>query len=118
MTYLIDTPRKTMTKHKVVLSKVGHLAHVQHKSPLYLPWLLIVCVSDDIVLMSHVYKFHSRIVVMSQIINKKFGAPTPSCFVYKHVNGQPYKNNFGLNKSACSRHKKDKQADKAGDLCE
>jgi hypothetical protein len=36
-------------------------------------WLLIVCVSDDI-------------VVMSQSINKKFRAPTPSCFVYK----QPY----------------------------
>jgi hypothetical protein len=27
---------------------------------------------------------------MSQSINKKFGAPTPSCFVYKHVNAQAY----------------------------
>ena len=61
-----------------------------NKSPLYLPWLLIICVSDDIVVMSQVYKFHSHIVVMSQSINKKFGAPTPSCFVYKLVNAQPY----------------------------
>jgi hypothetical protein len=28
--------------------------------------------------------------VMSQSINKKFGAPAPSFFVYKHVNAQPY----------------------------
>jgi hypothetical protein len=52
--------------------------------------LLIICVSDDIVVMSQVYKFHSHIVVMSQSINKIFGAPASSCFVYKHVNGQPY----------------------------
>ncbi len=62
-----------------------------NKSPPYLPWLLIICVCDDIVVTSQVYKFHSHIVVMSQSINKKFGAPTPSCFVYKHVNAQPYK---------------------------
>jgi hypothetical protein len=60
-----------------------------NKSPLYLPWLLIICVSDDIVVTSQVYKFQSHIVVMSQTI-KKFGAPTPSCFVYKHINAQPY----------------------------
>jgi hypothetical protein len=34
------------------------------KSPLYFPWLLIICVSDDI-------------VVTSQSINKKIWAPTP-----------------------------------------
>jgi hypothetical protein len=61
-----------------------------NKSPLYLPWLLIVCVSDYIVVMSQLYKFHSHMVVMSQSINKKFGAPTPSCFVSKDVNAQPY----------------------------
>ncbi len=61
-----------------------------NKSPLYLPWLLIICVFDDIVEMSQVYKFRSNVVVMSQSINKIFGAPTPSCFVYKHVNAQPY----------------------------
>jgi hypothetical protein len=48
-----------------------------NKSTLYLPWLLIICVSDDIVVMSQVYKFHSHIVVTSQSINKEFGAPTP-----------------------------------------
>ncbi len=58
--------------------------------PLYLPWLLIIFVSDDIVVMSQVYEFHSHIVVTSQSINKKFGAPTLSSFVYKHVNAQPY----------------------------
>jgi hypothetical protein len=57
-----------------------------NKIPLYLPWLLSICVSDDIVVTSQVYKFHSHIVVMSQSI----GAPTPSCFVYKHINAQPY----------------------------
>jgi len=61
-----------------------------NKSPLYLPWLLIICVSVDIVVMSQAYKFQSHIVVTSQSINKKFGAPTPSFFVYKHVNVQPY----------------------------
>ncbi len=35
-------------------------------------------------------KFMSRIVVTSQSMNKKFGAPTPSCFVYKQVNAQNY----------------------------
>jgi hypothetical protein len=40
-----------------------------NKSPLYLPWLLIICVSDDIVVTSQVYKFHFHIVVTSQIIN-------------------------------------------------
>jgi hypothetical protein len=49
-----------------------------------------MCVSDDIVVTSQVYNFHSHIVVTSQSINKKFGAPTPSCFVYKRVNAQPY----------------------------
>ncbi len=48
-----------------------------NKSPLYLPWLFIICVSDDIVVTSQVYKFHSHIDVMSQSINKKFGATTP-----------------------------------------
>jgi hypothetical protein len=61
-----------------------------NKSPLYLPWLLIIGVSDDIVVTSQVYNFHSHRVVTSQSINKKFGAPTPSCFVYKHINAQPY----------------------------
>ncbi len=61
-----------------------------NKSPLYLPWLLIICVSDDIIVMSQVYKFHTHVVVMSQSIDNKFGPPTPSCFVYKHVNVQPY----------------------------
>jgi hypothetical protein len=65
-----------------------------NKSPLYFPWLLIICVSDEIVVTSQLYKFHSHMVVMSQSINKKFGAPTPVCFVYKQVNAQPYKNNF------------------------
>ncbi len=31
-------------------------------------------------------EFQSHIVVASQCRNKKFGAPTPSCFVYKQVN--------------------------------
>jgi hypothetical protein len=31
-----------------------------------------------------------NIVVTSQSMNKKFGAPTLSCFVYKRVNAQPY----------------------------
>ncbi len=35
-------------------------------------------------------EFQSHIVVTSQNMNKKFGAPTPSCFVYKQVNAQPY----------------------------
>ncbi len=30
------------------------------------------------------------LVVTSQSTNKKFGAPTPSRFVYKQVNAQPY----------------------------
>jgi hypothetical protein len=46
--------------------------------------------SDDIIVTSQIYKFHSHIVVPPQSINKKFGAPTPSCFVYKHTNAQPY----------------------------
>jgi hypothetical protein len=61
-----------------------------NKIPAYLPWLLIICVSDDIVVMSQVYKFHSHIVVTSQSIIKIFGAPAPSYFVYEHVNAQPY----------------------------
>jgi hypothetical protein len=61
-----------------------------NKSPLHLPWLLIICVSDEIVVTSQVYKFNSHTVVTSQSINKKFLAPTPSCFVYKQVNAQPY----------------------------
>jgi hypothetical protein len=61
-----------------------------NKSLLFLPWLLIIFVSDDIVVTSQVYKFHSHIVVTSQSINKKIGAPAPSYFVYKHVNAQPY----------------------------
>jgi hypothetical protein len=61
-----------------------------NKSTLFLSWLLIICVSDDIVVMSQVYKFHSHIIVTSQSINKKFGATTPSYFVYRHVNAQPY----------------------------
>jgi len=65
-----------------------------NKSPLYLHWLLIICVSDDRVVKSQVYKFQFHIVVTSQSINKKFGAPTPSSFVYKHVNAQPYENYF------------------------
>ncbi len=65
-----------------------------NKSPLYLPWLLMICVSDEIVVTSQVYKFNSHTVVMSQSINKKFLAPTPSCFAYKQVNAQPYENNF------------------------
>ena len=36
-------------------------------------------------------EFQSHIVETSQSMNKKFGAPTPSCFVYKQVNAQPYK---------------------------
>ncbi len=39
-------------------------------------------------------EFQSHIVVASQSMNKKFGAPTPSCFVCKQVNAQPYYNNF------------------------
>jgi hypothetical protein len=31
-------------------------------------------------------EFQSHLVVTSQRINKKFGAPTPTCFVYKQVN--------------------------------
>ncbi len=31
-------------------------------------------------------EFKSHIVVASQCRNKKFGPPTPSCFVYKQVN--------------------------------
>jgi hypothetical protein len=57
-----------------------------NKSPLYLPWLLIICVSDDIVGTSQVYKFHSHIVVTSQSINKNWGShslmlclQTPKC---------------------------------------
>jgi hypothetical protein len=38
-----------------------------NKSPLYLPWLLIICVSDDIVVTSQVYKPHSHKVVTSQV---------------------------------------------------
>jgi hypothetical protein len=34
---------------KVVLSKVGQVPMSTNKSPLYLPWLLIICVSDEIV---------------------------------------------------------------------
>jgi hypothetical protein len=68
---------------KVVLSKVGHMS--TNKSPLYLPWLLINRISDNKVVMSQVYKFHSHIVLTSQSINKTFGAPNPSCFVYKQV---------------------------------
>ncbi len=37
-----------------------------------------------------------HIVVTSQSMNKKFRAPTPSCFAYKQVNAQPYYNNFGV----------------------
>jgi hypothetical protein len=48
-----------------------------YKSPLYLPWLLIICVSDEIVVTPQVYKFHSHIVVMSQSINKKLGLLPP-----------------------------------------
>jgi hypothetical protein len=48
-----------------------------YKSPLYLPWLLIICVSDEIVVTSQVYKFHSNIVVMSQSINKNFWVSHP-----------------------------------------
>jgi hypothetical protein len=39
-------------------------------------------------------EFQSHIVVTSQGMNKKFGAPTPSCFVYEQVNAQPYLKNF------------------------
>ncbi len=46
-----------------------------NKSPLYLPWLLIICASDEIVVTSQLFKFHSHIVVTSQSIGKKFGAP-------------------------------------------
>ncbi len=35
-------------------------------------------------------EFRSDIVVTSQSMNKKIGAPTPSCFVYKQVIAQPY----------------------------
>ncbi len=35
-------------------------------------------------------KFKSHIVVTTQSMNKKFGAPTPSCFVYEQVNALPY----------------------------
>jgi hypothetical protein len=48
-----------------------------NKSPLYLPCLLIFCVSDDIVVTSQVYNFHSHIVVRSQSINKNLGLPPP-----------------------------------------
>jgi hypothetical protein len=47
------------------------------KSPLYLPWLLIICVSDEIVMTSHLYKFHSHIVVASKSINKKIWVSHP-----------------------------------------
>ncbi len=41
-------------------------------------------------------EFQSHTVVISQSMNKKFGAPTPTCFVYKQSNAQPnYLNNFG-----------------------
>jgi hypothetical protein len=42
-------------------------------------------------------EFQSHRVVTSQGMNKTFGAPTPSCFVYKQVNALPYLNNSGLN---------------------
>ncbi len=35
-------------------------------------------------------EFQSHIVVTSQGMNKKIGAPTPSCVVYKQVNAQPW----------------------------
>ncbi len=35
-------------------------------------------------------EFQSHIVVTSESMNKKFGAPTPSCFDYKQVNALPY----------------------------
>ncbi len=41
-------------------------------------------------------EFQSHIVVTSQSMNKKIGAPTPSCFVSKQINAQPYYNNFGF----------------------
>jgi hypothetical protein len=48
-----------------------------NKSPLYLPWLLIICVSDEIVVTSQLYKFHSHTVVTLQSINKKFWGSHP-----------------------------------------
>jgi hypothetical protein len=44
----------------------------------------------------HSIEFKSDIDVTSQSMKKKFRAPTPSCFVSKQVNAQPYQNNFGL----------------------
>ncbi len=38
----------------------------------------------------YLMKFQCHIVVTSQSMNKKFGAPTPSCFVYKQANAKPY----------------------------
>jgi hypothetical protein len=35
-------------------------------------------------------EFQSHMFVTSQSMNKKFGAPTTSCYVYKQVNTQPY----------------------------
>jgi hypothetical protein len=40
-------------------------------------------------------------VVASQSMNKKFGAPTPSCFAYKQVNAQPHENNWELHYADC-----------------
>jgi hypothetical protein len=45
--------------------------------------------------MKHIYKIQScgisvSKIVTSQCANKMFGDPTPSCFIYKQVNAQPY----------------------------
>ncbi len=41
-------------------------------------------------------EFQSHIDVTSQSMNNKFGAPTPSCFVYIHLNAQLFKTTFGI----------------------